>query len=54
MYASCSGAAYVYACCIVGKVRTCGKNVFFSSGIMQKWMKTLDREMEKGPMWKIA
>jgi hypothetical protein len=50
MYTGCSGAAYVYECYIVGKVRTCGKNVFFSSEILQKGMKSLHREMEKGPM----
>jgi hypothetical protein len=54
MYAGCSGAACVYACCIVGKVRTCGKNVFFSSGILQKGMKSSHREMEKGLLCKIA
>jgi len=35
MYVGCSGATYVYACCIVGKVCTCGKNVFLSLGFVK-------------------
>ena len=30
MYAGCSGAACVYAYCIVGKMCTCGKYVFLA------------------------
>jgi hypothetical protein len=36
MYMGCSGATYVYACCIVGKVYTCGKICIFSSGIYKQ------------------
>ena len=40
MYAGCSGAAYVYACCIIGKVRTCGKNVFLPLGSAKRGEKS--------------
>jgi hypothetical protein len=36
MYAGCSGATCVYASCIVGKVRICGKNVFLAM-VFAKW-----------------
>jgi hypothetical protein len=36
MYAGCSGATYVYACCIVGKVHICGKNVFLALGFAKR------------------
>jgi hypothetical protein len=36
MYAGYSGATYVYTCCIVGKVRICGKNVFLSLGFAKR------------------
>jgi hypothetical protein len=53
MYLGCSGATYVYACCIVGKVCICGKMYFYLWGL-QKGMKSMHREMEKGPLCKIA
>jgi hypothetical protein len=36
MYVGCSGATCVYACCIVGKVRICGKNVFLAMGFAKR------------------
>jgi hypothetical protein len=36
MYAGCSDATCVYACCIVGKVRTCGKYVFLALGFTNR------------------
>jgi hypothetical protein len=36
MYAGCSGATYIYACCIVGKVHICGKNVFLALGFVKR------------------
>jgi hypothetical protein len=53
MYAGCSGATCVYACCIVGKVRICGKIVFLALGFAKR-DSSLHREMEKGLMCKIA
>jgi hypothetical protein len=54
MYAGYSGATYVYACCIVDRARICGKKCIFSSGFIKKGMTSLHREMEKGPLCKIA
>jgi hypothetical protein len=36
MYMGCSGATYVYPCCIVGKVCICGKNVFLALGFAKR------------------
>ena len=36
MYTGCSGSACVYACCIVGKMHTCGKICIFSSGFYKQ------------------
>jgi hypothetical protein len=49
MYAGCSGATCIYTCCIVGKVRICGKNIFLALGFAKmglqvcigKWKKAL-------------
>jgi hypothetical protein len=32
----CSGATCIYACCIVGKVRICGKIVFLALGFAKR------------------
>jgi hypothetical protein len=32
MYANCSGATYVYACCIIVRARICGKILFLALG----------------------
>ena len=36
MYTGCSGANHVYACFIVGKVHTCGKNIFLAMGFAKR------------------
>jgi hypothetical protein len=36
MYAGCSGAACVYACCIADRARICGKMCIFGSGFIKK------------------
>jgi hypothetical protein len=36
MYTGCSGATYVYTCCILGKVRICGKLVFLAMGFVNR------------------
>jgi hypothetical protein len=36
MNMSCSGATYMYACCIVGKVHICGKIVFLALGFSKR------------------
>jgi hypothetical protein len=36
MYTGCSGVTYVYTCSIVGKVRICGKNIFFALGFAKR------------------
>jgi hypothetical protein len=36
MYVGCSSATYIYACCIVGKVPICGKNVFLAPGFAKR------------------
>jgi hypothetical protein len=53
MYVGCSGETYVYACCILGKVHICGKNVFLALGFA-KGMKIMHREMEKGLFCKMS
>jgi hypothetical protein len=54
IYVSCNGAASVYASCIVVRESICGKMYIFSSGFIKKGMKSLHREMGKGPLCKIA
>jgi hypothetical protein len=54
IYASCSGASSVYASCIAVRECICGKMYIFSSGFIKKGMISLHREMEKGPLCKIA
>jgi hypothetical protein len=49
MYTGCSGASYVYTCCIVDRARICGKLCIFISSFIKKGMTSLHREMEKGP-----
>jgi hypothetical protein len=53
MYIGCNGATYVYACCIVGKVCICGKNVFLALGFAKR-DEILHREIEKGLLCNIA
>ena len=47
MYVGCSGEAYVYSCCIVGKVRTCGKKCIFISGICKKGLQVCIAKWKK-------
>jgi hypothetical protein len=54
IYASCSGASRVYASCKAVREHICGKIYVFGSGFIKKGLISLHREMEKGPMCKIA
>jgi hypothetical protein len=45
MYAGCNGATCIYTCCIVVRVRICGKILFLSLG-SEKGDFNLHREME--------
>jgi hypothetical protein len=54
IYASCSGAASVYASFKAVRVRICGKIYIFGSGFIKKGLISLQREMEKGRLCKIA
>jgi len=40
MYAGCNGATYVYACCIIVRVRICGKILFLSLGTTKMELKS--------------
>jgi hypothetical protein len=40
MYVGYSGATYIYACCIVGKVRICGKIIFLALGFVKRDFKS--------------
>jgi hypothetical protein len=53
MYMGYSSVACVYTCYIVGKARTCGKNVFFSYGFEKRDEKSAWGN-GKGPLCKIA
>jgi uncharacterized BrkB/YihY/UPF0761 family membrane protein len=46
MYVGCSRAAYLYACCIVCKMRTSGKKLYFCLWILSTRKISLHREME--------
>jgi hypothetical protein len=46
MYTGCSGATYVYACCIPDRVCICGKICYFGFGRHKKGTSSLHREME--------
>jgi hypothetical protein len=54
IYTSCSGATSVYASCKAVRERICGKIYIFGSGFIKKGLISLHREMEKGPLCKIA
>jgi hypothetical protein len=42
MYAGYSGATYVYTCCVVGKVRICGKFIFLALGFAKRDFKSVE------------
>jgi hypothetical protein len=54
IYVSCSGATSVYASCKAVRERICGKIYFFFSRFIKRGLISLHREMEKGPLSKIA
>jgi hypothetical protein len=54
IYASCSGATSIYASCKAIRERICGKIYIFGSGFIKMGLISLHREMEKGPLYKIA
>jgi hypothetical protein len=39
MYAGCSGANFIYACCIIVRVHICGKILFLSLGFAKREFK---------------
>jgi hypothetical protein len=54
IYVSCNGEPSIYASSIAVRESICGKMYIFSSGFIKKGLISLHREMEKGPLCKIA
>jgi len=54
IYVSCSGEKSIYSSCKAVRERICGKIYIFGFGFIKKGLIILHREMEKGPMCKIA
>jgi hypothetical protein len=54
IYLSCSGEKSVYASFKEVRERICGKIYIFGFGFIKKGLISLHREMEKGPLCKIA
>jgi hypothetical protein len=49
MYMGCSGATYLYACCITDRVYICEKICIFGSGMNKNGTSSLQRVMEGHP-----
>jgi hypothetical protein len=54
IYTSCSGEESTYASCKAVREHICGKIYIFGSGFIKKGLISMHREMEKGPLCKIA
>jgi hypothetical protein len=54
IYMSCSGASSIYASCKAVREHICGKIYILVYGFIKKGLISLDREMEKFSLCKIA